>query len=197
MLNLVPINRVITYVAVTYAAIVVLISLGYLSMAEAPTIEGALRIALGGSLILNFVLLLTIYIWWKYLWKKFPFLGEALFPNLNGKWHMEIHWSGKEDSGVIEAVAVINQSLLKISMEVMSERSDSETMVALPKKDPESGRPLLFYVYRVVPKAIGQHSGPAYEGSAVLKFDGGKKGSLRGNYFTSSFTRGHFILRRE
>ncbi len=69
--------------------------------------------------------------------------------------------------------------------------------MAKPKKDPESGRPLLYYVYRVVPKQLSNETGSSYEGAAILKFESTQTHSLRGNYFTSRKTVGHFVLQRE
>lgn len=109
---------------------------------------------------------------------------------------MKIHWASANGSGVINAIATVKQSFLSISMEVASKDSDSETLVALPKKDPESGRPILFYVYRVVPKRKGTQSCAPYEGSAMLKFEDERIETLSGNYFTSRRTEGHFELKK-
>jgi hypothetical protein len=46
-------------------------------------------------------------------------------------------------------------------MEVRSVKSDSQTLMAQPKKDQESGRPILYYVYLVTPKALGARPNPA------------------------------------
>jgi hypothetical protein len=48
----------------------------------------------------------------------------------------------------------VKQNFLK------SSKSDSQTLMAQPKKDPESGRPLLYYVY-LVTEGSGRKSGPA------------------------------------
>ena len=83
-----------------------------------------------------------------------------------------------------------------MSMEVRSQDSDSETLIAKPKKDPESGRPLLYYVYRVVPKQTTIEPRQSYEGAAILKFDETEDEFLSGNYFTSKRTSGRFMLKR-
>lgn len=197
MLSLVPTLRIISLVSSIYAALLILFLFGYWGVNGSSSLILGLKFAFSGALILDIVLLAAVYKWWESIWEKFPILSELLFPNLNGRWQIKIHWIGGEDNGTVDATAVIKQSLLKISMEVMSESSDSETLIAQPKKDPESGRPLLFYVYRVTPKQIDQNSGPIYEGAAFLKFDGKKRNSLNGNYFTSRFTRGHFAMQRE
>lgn len=66
--------------------------------------------------------------------EKPPFLNRLLFPDLNGQWGMTIHWQRKEDKGIAKATAHIKQDLLKISMEVDSEDSDSITLLAKPKR---------------------------------------------------------------
>jgi SMODS-associating 2TM, beta-strand rich effector domain len=68
--------------------------------------------------------------------------------------------------------------------------------MAHPKRDPESGRPMLYYVYRVVPKNIDPDAGQAYEGSAILKLSNTGINELSGNYFTSRQTKGYFELTR-
>jgi hypothetical protein len=109
---------------------------------------------------------------------------------------MSIHYQNAENSGFVTAKAQIKQDLLRISMEVFSRDSDSETLIALPKRDPESGRPILYYVYRVVPKNIKVEAGLSDEGSAILKLSNASHNRLSGNYFTSRRTTGHFELSR-
>jgi hypothetical protein len=155
------------------------------------------KVALAGAAALNVVLLGMIYFTWKWIWAKFPILNTVLFPNLNGSWRMKIHWTGASGSGVVDADATIKQNFVRMSMEVMSERSDSETMMAHPKKDPESGKPILYYIYRVIPKQITADSGQPYHGAAILKFSNSGVDELRGNYFTSKQTKGYFSLARK
>lgn len=197
MIFLLPVHRVVVAVAITYAVLVLVCLSVQWHLADAPTLYASLKIALAGAFALNAALLGFIYFAWKWLWSKIPVLNTALFPNLNGLWQMKIHWIGKDDvKGVVDATATVKQDFVRISMEVSSRGSDSETMMARPKKDPESGRPLLYYVYRVVPKQINNEAGASYEGAAILKFDGTRGDSLSGNYFTSRQTRGHFTLLR-
>jgi hypothetical protein len=107
-----------------------------------------------------------------------------------------VNMTKPDDNGVVHASAVIKQDLLRISMEVSSRDSDSETLVAYPKRDPESGRPILYYVYRVVPKSIGPDPGHSYEGAAIIKLSNERVDQLSGNYFTSRQTNGYFHLIR-
>jgi hypothetical protein len=194
MLSLLPVDRVITVVAVAYAATILLVVAIILTAFPALNPWQTLTVAFSGSAALQLLVFLVFNVAWKWIWSAIPALNQSLFPNIEGKWKMIIHWQRGEHTGQVAATAVIRQTLLKLSMEVFSEGSESETLVALPRRDPESGRPLLYYVYRVVPKAGKSDAGHAYEGSALLKL--ADKNTLSGNYFTSQSTRGRFSLTR-
>lgn len=197
MINLLPLNRVISIIAVMFATVVALILLAVFEFSDHPTLYSSVKIALAGATILNAALLGFMYFAWERMWSRFPVLNTLLFPNLNGLWNMTINWTTASGSGVVEADASIKQNFVRMSMEVMSQRSDSESMLVHPKKDPESGRPCLYYVYRVVPKQTDTNSGPVYFGAAILKFSKSETDVLRGNYFTSQQTKGHFVLTKK
>lgn len=197
MLSLISPLRVISLVAISYAFIVALTLFLAFTFFSPIKLQTAVRVALGGATFLDILLLLSVHFWWRRLWARFPALNTLLFPDLNGRWKMRIHWIGVDESGSVDAVAVIKQNLLHLSMEVLSEKSDSETLMARPKKDAESGRPLLYYVYRVIPKQNSTNAGASYEGAAILRFEEAESVPLSGNYFTSKKTRGYFELSRE
>lgn len=189
MINLVPINRMVAWIAVGYAVATLL----GLTIMQVSTLS--LRYALVGSSALYFILVATTSFGWKYVWRLIPSLNHWLFPLIEGKWDMTIHWQGVDASGVVQAEATIKQNFFRISMEVSSNGSDSETLIAQPKKDPESGTPLLYYVYRVTPKLKNGESGADYKGAAILKFSPSEAlMALKGNYFTSAKTTGYFEL---
>jgi hypothetical protein len=198
MISLVPLNRLLVTVAVIYAATTALISALILRLSSDAGPLTGWGIALGGSTALNIALLTLLHFAWRPIWKSIPILNKLLFPDLNGEWKMEIHWKNptREQQGIVNAVAVIKQNLTNFSMEVKSPGSESETLIALPQKDPASGRPLLYYVYRVVPKEKDSHSDQEYRGSALLKFSEIGQGELSGNYFTNRLTKGYFSLTR-
>lgn len=201
MLTLISPLRVISVIAVSYAVFCMLVMLIATHIFQNMESWVAIRIALSSAVVLDLCLLLAVHFWWRKLWAKFPTLTNEFFPDLNGKWQMTIHWSGadkdgKPIGGIVNAVAYIKQNFLHMSMEVQSEDSDSETLMAKPKKDPESGRPLVYYIYRVVPKNKHAEPAPSYEGAAVLKFNGTQCAQLSGNYFTSKMRQGFFTLER-
>lgn len=198
MITILPLHRVIWAVSIIYAAIVAIALAIIWSPTSSPTIYGSVKVALAGATALNFTLLGIIYFAWEAVWKRFPSLNTVLFPNLNGIWDIKIHWHGVNDtSGIVDGVATIKQDFIKLSMEVSTKDSDSETLIAQPRKQSESGRPILYYVYRVIPKETARDAGHPYEGSAILKFSDEGTHQLSGNYFTSRRTKGHFTLTRK
>ncbi|MNJ25064.1 hypothetical protein D3C77_195000 [compost metagenome] len=190
-----PIKLVILICQI-YATLVLFIVLALFFIDPDISKSFLLRIVLGGAGALEITLLVTAHFFWRKLWAKFPLLNDFLFPDLNGVWSMKIHWSNNGEGGVVEARATVKQSLISVSMEVHSEGSDSETILVKTSKDSESGRPLMHYMYRVVPKSIGEEPSPPYEGASTLKLFSEEGGVLRGNYFTSRNTKGHFVLIR-
>lgn len=195
MIGLLPLSKVITTIAVVYASITGI----FLWIAHDKTtgFSDAISIALGGSTILNIFLLGAFYVGWQRLWTRFPRLNTLLFPNLNGVWEMEIHWELEGKKGVSRAKAQIKQDFLKVGMDVEAEDSDSQTLLAVPKKDPETGRAFLYYVFLTTPKhKVGTNNTEPYKGAAILKVGVDSKDHLQGNYFTSRKSAGHYSLRR-
>lgn len=195
MINLLPLTKVIAAISVLYAALIALI-LFFIYDEKSGVTEGVM-IAFSGATALNLFLLGAMYIGWRWLWEKFPSLNKLLFPDLNGEWDMTIHWRWKDKVGIAQATAYIKQDFLKMSMEVYSEDSDSNTLLAKPQKDPESGRAILYYMYRSTPKLKNGNSSLPYDGTAILKIDHTSFNLLEGNYYTDRSTTGHYELKRK
>lgn len=195
MINLLPIGKIISLIAVTYATICCLILWGVYD--ENTTLSAALSIATGGSFLVNALLALLLCVGWRRLWRAFPMLNDLLFPDLNGTWDMVIHWEWEDKKGTSRANATIKQNFLKIGMDVEAEDSDSQTLVAKPKKDAETGRAALYYVFLTTPKHKANFDVQApYSGTAILKLSLEGKRLLKGNYFTSRKTVGYYELTR-
>ncbi|MEC5397423.1 hypothetical protein [Uliginosibacterium sp. H1] len=195
MIGLLPIGRIITLVAVAYSVVTGLILWAVYD--NQTGFSTAISIASGGSAALHLLLLGLFHFGWQWLWEKFPALNKWLFPNLNGTWTMVIHWEWEGKSGTSYAKAILKQDFLKIGMDVDAEDSDSETLLAKPKRDPETGRGVLYYVFLTTPKhKSGSVPQAPYKGAAILKLslEGGEL--LQGNYFTSRKTVGHYELTR-
>lgn len=194
MIMLLPIGRVIAIIAVAYAVLIGLILGFWWKIAKDPTIFDGLKFALAGATPVQLILIGYIYFGWTWIWKKLPKLNDWLFPDLNGKWTMEIHYNFKGLCDHIAAEATIKQNFISLSMEVSAPNSDSQTLIAVPRKDPVSSRPMLYYVYNVTPHATSSKPEGSYTGAAILRFDNTNGGELGGNYWTSAQTRGRFSI---
>jgi len=195
VINLLPLTKVITVISVLYAALISIILIFVYDVDSGITV--GIVFAIKGATVLNLFLLGVIYFGWRWLWRKIPFLNKLLFPDLNGEWDMTIHWRWDDKKGVAQATAHIKQDFLKMSMEVASEDSDSSTLLAKPQKDPESGRAILFYIYRNTPKLKNGNKSLPYDGTAILKLDHTSLNILEGNYYTDRSTRGYYELKRK
>ncbi|EEY3955962.1 TPA: hypothetical protein ACNEJJ_000556 [Escherichia coli] len=195
MINLLPIWKIISRISVIYATVCGLILLGIYD--ENTTFMTVLSVASGGLFILNTIVISIFFFGWRKLWQWFPKLNNLLFPDLNGTWDMVIHWEWEDKKGTSHAQATIKQDFLKIGMDVEADDSDSQTLVAKPKKDTETGRPELYYVFLTTPKhKAGFGPQDPYMGTAILKLNLNDKDVLNGNYFTSRKTVGHYELTR-
>ena len=154
-----------------------------------------ISLVLSASTVLNILLAVLFNYGWRHLWRWFPALNDHLFPDWNGTWDVEIHWQWEGRAGTVSAQAEVKQSLLKLSINLQSERSDSETL-SVPKKHPESARPHLHYLYEARPTQGYQDDNPAHMGAAIFKPDLNNNDVLRGNYFTDRSSSGHYVMTR-
>lgn len=195
MINLLPIGKLISLVAVMYAVVTGLILLAIYD--KNTSFMTAISTAISGSTLLNFLLLAVFYFGWQVIWKICPALNKILFPNLNGTWDMIIHYEWEGKKGTSNAKAVITQNFLKIGMDVEAEDSDSQTLMAKPKKDAETGRAELYYIFLTTPKDKGgSESKTTYKGAAILKLNLHCDQKMEGNYFTDRETCGYYELER-
>ncbi|MCU7368976.1 hypothetical protein N5E15_20570 [Pantoea stewartii] len=195
MINLLPIGKIVSSIAVIYATVCCLILWAVYD--EYTTFTTALSIASGGSFLLNAILAAIFFFGWRKIWQRFPKLNDLLFPDLNGTWDMIIHWEWEHKKGTSHASATIRQSFLSIGMDVEADDSDSQTLMAKPIKDTETGRPALYYVFLTTPKHKADFVAQApYKGTAILKLNLDGQQVLNGNYFTSRKTVGYYELTR-
>ena len=197
MIGLLPIARIIRYVAVAYAVLTALCAAIALQFGDVSwSAWTSISFAFSGATVLQLALMVWLCFGWRRFWRWFPALNDLLYPDIGGEWNLKIYWQGHQKHGDVDARATIRQDFVRVSMEVASPSSDSKTLIAQPKRDPESGAPLLYYIYEVTPKSIGANPGSPYLGAAILKFSEAAGGELRGNYWTSRQTSGHFRLSR-
>ena len=198
MIRVLSISRIVTIIAVVYAILVVVCSTVISQFGEEAWEAGRLiKFALSGAAVLEGVLMVGMNFGWRWLWQCVPALNRWVYPDIGGEWKITINWWGEGEEGIVDAKAIIRQDLLRMSMEVRSDKSESGTLIAEPRKDQESGTPFLYYVYLVTPKLTDEKAGSPYFGAARLKFFEGKGEELSGNYWTSKQTSGHFRLSRQ
>lgn len=191
MISLLPLPKLIAWIAAIYAMLVGLVAI-LLDLSGL----GGITLAVKGVSVLNILLLLFAIFGWRHIWKRFPKLGEWVYPDLNGKWDVEIYWNWGNKSGTKPAVAYIRQSLIEFSIELESDESQSETLMVVPHKDAKSSRPGLYYIYRNEGKTGAAKKQNPHTGAAILKLDLNSCNELHGNYFTSRSTNGQYTLRR-
>lgn len=189
MISLFPITKIITVLASIYAALMVLV----FTFSQIEDIQEKTLMAFRYAALFELVLLAIFMFGWRFIWKFFPKLNDILFPDINGTWNVEIHWSWNNKTGIKKGKLYIKQDFIKINMELITDESESETLTVQPKKNPESGRLHLFYIYRNIPKN-SEHKIQPHIGTAILKSDPEKSSLLEGNYFTDRNTKGVFKL---
>jgi hypothetical protein len=191
MINLFPITKVIAWIAVSYALLVLSFTLLF-------NLTGfsTLNIAVKGAVVLNLVLFAIAAFAWQWLWKLIPKLNDWIYPDLNGYWDVEIDWHWGTKSGTKPAVAHIKQSLLEFSIELESDESESETLIVVPHKHSKSARPGLYYIYRSEGKTGAAKKQDPHTGAALLKLSMDSNDHMYGNYFTNRSTNGQYTLRR-
>ena len=155
-----------------------------------------MRYVFSASAVLDVALALVFNKWWRLLWRTFPSLNRVVYPDLDGNWDVTIHWQWGEQMGVVKANAEIKQTLLHMSISLHSDLSDSVTLSVVPKRDPESGRPSLHYLYRNETIQGAGPDIPPHNGAAILQLDLNDNNVLKGNYFTDRATKGHYVMRR-
>lgn len=192
MITLIPVQKIFSAIAILYAvataSIITIFELSGL---------GSISVAFRSAFVLELLILSFFVFGWRKLWTRYPILNEWIYPDLNGKWSVSIHWNWGGKQGTKTAIAHIKQDFFRLSMELVSDESESETLMVKPKKDPESARPLIYYIYRNESAQGATNPRPPHKGAAILKLDHNNQNLLKGNYFTDEATNGHFEMRRE
>ena len=108
MINLLPVSRVIGFIAVTYAVLVVLATIIVREFID-DSIWKSIAMAFSGAMLLQLVLLGLIYAGWRTIWRLVPALNR-LFPDVDGEWVMRIEWQGPDKSGGDVSVRSLRRS---------------------------------------------------------------------------------------
>ncbi|GJL65381.1 MAG: hypothetical protein NPIRA05_03520 [Nitrospirales bacterium] len=193
MIRLFPITKVVGVLCAIFGALLTLI----FAMGEPGTWSDNLMISLRYAAAFEALLVVVFLFAWRYLWNLIPALNKWVFPDIGGDWEVEIYWIWDDRKGVKKGVVHIKQTFVSLSMELFTDESESETLVAYPKRNPESGRIHLYYIYRNTPKNIGAKLIQPHIGMAILQFNPMKQIVLEGNYFTDRNTNGRFIISKK
>ena len=192
MISLFPITKIISILGVLYAVLLVLL----FSFVQVDKTQNKILLAIRYASLFELFLVSIFLFFWRYIWKIIPILNDILFPDMNGDWDIEIHWNWKKKKGIKKGKIYIKQNFIKLSIDLITDESESETLMIQPKKHNESNLLQLYYIYRNTPK-VNDKERTASIGTAILKSDPDKKYFLVGSYFTDSKTKGIFkILNR-
>lgn len=199
MISLLPLTKMFSFFAVISLLIVSGVSY-LLSLLHIDTYSD-LRLL---GVICFFLELLLVFLFskgWRVFWKHIPVLNYWVFPDLNGEWDALIDWNWKDGDeikkGTKEGIVVIKQSLLKFSVELTTDESESSTLVVKPYKENESDQPAFYYMYKSESKEPDIEGSSEHKGAAVLKLLHGTHNTMSGNYFTNRSTYGRYTFKRK
>lgn len=195
MLSVLPLRSITRVLGLAYIAVV--IGLAYLLKPNISAWSLSHIWSVGSTVLGGFILGIPLVasFGWRVLWRRVPYL-QRIYPDISGEWDVAIQWSRNGSEGTVSARATVRQDLLRISMELEAPDSDSRTLSAVPKKDPESGRATLHYMYLVTPHATTGKAWGAYHGAAILDFSAVDVSRLAGNYWTSHLSSGRLTMTR-
>lgn len=146
--------------------------------------------------IIDVVVVLAFNLYWKALWKKFPYLGRVVFPDVSGVWQGEFSWAKDGLLGSKSASIRISQNWKSIKVSVETDEANSETLSSWIERDADTGAFTLNYVYLHTPKQVVREGNPPHRGTASIVFDIDDMKQARGVYYTDRTTAGDITLRR-
>lgn len=129
-------------------------------------------------------LLFSTFDKWLWSWRGFRKIGLIDFPDLRGRWTGELHSSFHEMKIPIAAALEIKQTATSIVVNLYTEQSQSTSIVATFKTDPD-GVDGLHYIYENKPAPASQEQNMhRHDGHAHLRYFPDIR-KLQGGYFTS------------
>ena len=139
---------------------------------------------------------------WRPIWRRFPAIERAIFPDLNGTWEgtIDTTWA-RPDTGAapppIPTIIRINQSLFFTTVCSQTGESRSQSTRCYLEADRAAGIYSVRYSYANRPKAMVSRSSPRHDGFAWLELNiEADPNRLIGQYFTERRTTGDIELRR-
>lgn len=195
MINLLSITKLI----VVFALIYFLIITGLIYLLPKIGIDelSDTRVAFSVGTAFELLIIYLLSSGWRTIWKALPSLNNFLFPDLNGEWEAKIHWNWGGKSGYKDGKVFIKQSFIKFSVDLVTDESESKTLLVKPFKDPESDQAAFYYMYRSESKATSYTSKNEHKGAAILHLSHGNRNMMSGNYFTDRETFGYYEFTRK
>lgn len=199
MISLLPLTKMFSLF--TVLSLLIVSGLSYLLSLAGIDKYSDLRIFGMIVFILELLLIFLFTKGWRTFWKYIPALNYWIFPDLNGEWDAKIDWNWEKGleikTGTKKGCVVIKQSLLKFSVDLITDESESSTLVVKPYKESESEQPAFYYMYKSESKEPDSRGSCEHKGAAVLKVPHGTLNTLSGNYFTNRSTYGRYTFERK
>ncbi|MUL17318.1 hypothetical protein [Aliivibrio fischeri] len=199
MISLLPLTKMFSLF--TVLSLIIVSGLSYLLSLVGIDTYSDLRLLGIIGFALEFLLIFLFTKGWRTFWKYIPALNQWIFPDLNGEWDANIEWTWKNGAdiktGTKKGCVVIKQSLLKFSVDLITDESESSTLVVKPYKEAESDQPAFYYMYKSESKEPDSEGSSEHKGAAVLKVPHGTLNTLSGNYFTNRSTYGRYTFERK
>ncbi|MEE8477073.1 MAG: hypothetical protein V3S19_01815 [Gemmatimonadales bacterium] len=154
------------------------------------------------ALIIGGVLTPLANMFWRKLWRWFPAIERATFPDLNGTWEGDFVTTWKDpDTGTtpppIPATVSIRQTLFSTAVSLRTGESHSHSTRCHLEADHGAQIYRIWYSYDNRPKAEVSHRSARHEGVAWLELNLSEdQDRLAGQYFTDRRTTGDMNLRR-
>lgn len=139
---------------------------------------------------------------WPRVWRQFPAVERATFPDLNGTWegHTCSTWISPDTDATPEPLRVrvrITQSLFSTTVRFQTDEAKSHSTWCTLEADRTAGVYRVFYAYEHQPMAGVRPRNPSHRGFAQLEMDiDADRNMLEGQYFTERKTTGDIKLRR-
>lgn len=162
-----------------------------------------LKVISSVTFVIGTVLVAVANSTWRALWRWFPMLNRAFFPDLNGTWSGTLQTTWKDPQtgitpGPIAATVTIRQGLFDINIKLTTGESTSHSTRVIAESDPNADRYRLWYSYDNRPKAEVQFRSTQHEGICWLEISlADAPDRLAGQYFTSRRTNGDIEVTRQ
>lgn len=132
---------------------------------------------------------------WRPIWRRFPILGQLLFPDLNGTWKgmLQTTWQDAQEitSAPVETTILIRQNLFRFHVQQMTNDSSSWSSQVFLEAQPETYSYRLRYLCDNRQGSALADRSAHHEGVATLEMSlATSVRRLTGHYFTSQHTSG-------